>query len=259
MKSKYFLVGFLFLILISFSTTVQGASTWEVEEDKLYIYEIASFDEDLAEDVFVNDDIEDILGEDAEVDAMKAQMTTDVDDIDDFNGDATEDDPGWELEGWVWVAPWTDDEDDFEDPEVPDIAEYSNWKIPEDPEEYGPMVPGLELFFIGFFIYTGVPSPADDWLEDIDWADVDADDSVLTYEYDSSLNPLLDEDYEIVWTWDTDGVYQGSEAIVDGDTIYEIALKKSFLERIPGYELPILLGITAMSTVGLIYIIMKKK
>ena len=85
MKTKHFLIGFLMLSLIAFSTLVQGASTWEVEEDKLFIYEITSWDEDLAEDVYVNDDIEYMLGEDAEVGAMKAQMITDVDEIDDFN------------------------------------------------------------------------------------------------------------------------------------------------------------------------------
>jgi hypothetical protein len=240
MKSKYFVVGFLLLILFSFSTMVRGAD-WEVEEDELYIYEIKSFDEDLAEDVFVNDDIEDILGEDAEVDAMTAQMITDVDEIDDFNNDATEDDPGWAIEGWIWIADWTNDEEDFEDAEVPDISEYSNFRIPEDPEEYGAMIPGWELLLVLLLTYTGAPSPADDWLEDIDWADVDADGSELTYEYDSSGDPTLNEDYEMVWKWDEDGVYLGKEAIVDGDTIYEVV------------------GITAIASVGLIYIIMRKK
>jgi hypothetical protein len=237
---------------------VQGASTWEVEEDELYVYEIKSFDEDLAEDVFVNDDIEDILGEDAEVDAMMAQMITDVDEIDDFNDDATEDDPGWEFEGWRWIAGWTDDEEDFEDPDASDITEYTGIRIPEDPEEYGPLSGFAEVFLLIIITWIGVPSPADDWLDDVDWFSLDPDDETLTLEYDSSSDPTLNEDYEMVWMWDSDGVYQGRQAIVDGDVIYEIALKKSFFERIPGYDFPLFLGFTAVSTIGLIYIMMKK-
>ena len=259
LKSKYILVGFLLLILFSFCTMVRGASTWEVEEDELYIYEIASFDEDLAEDVFVNDDIEDILGPDAEVDSMKAQMITDVDETDDYNNDATEDDPGWVIEGWFWSEDWTDDEEDFEDPDSSDITEFSNIRIPEDPEEYGSLPPGWEFLLVLFLMYTGVPSPADEWLEDIDWANIDADGSELAYEYDSATNPNLNEDYEMFWRWDEDGVFLGYEAVVDGDTIYEVALKRSFWASIPGYELPIVLGVTAFATVGLIYIIMKRK
>ena len=262
MKTKYFLIGFLLLTLIAYSTSVQGASTWEVEEDKLYIYEIKSFDEDLADDVFDTDNIEDVLGEDADIDAMRAQMITDADEIEDFNGDATEDDPGWEFDGWVWVGDWMNDEDDFEDPEVPDIMEYSDVRIPEDPEEYGLLSGFLELFVFFYIISIGVPSPAEDWLDDGDWSSLDPDDGALTLEIDSSSDPDVYEDYEQVYTWDEDGVYQGVEAIVDGDTIYEVSLKGGLLDTllgIPGYELPILLGVVGVSAIGIIYVIMKKK
>jgi hypothetical protein len=60
---------------------VQAASfEYKAEEDKLYIYEITQFDEDVLEDLYVTDyELEDILGKDAEVGAMYCVMITDVD------------------------------------------------------------------------------------------------------------------------------------------------------------------------------------
>ena len=130
MKPKFFLIGFLLLSILAFSMTVRAASySWEVPEDTLFVYEIKSFDPDQADDVFVDDDPEAILGEDAEDGAMMARMITDVEEIEDFDGDAVEDDPGWEIDGWLWkYNSWTTNEDDFEDPEADDVDTFEDWK-----------------------------------------------------------------------------------------------------------------------------------
>lgn len=261
MKSKTFLVIMFLLCLVSFTTVVQGANdyTWEVPEDNLFIYEIKSFDEDLAEDIFVNPDIEDVLGEDAEIGAMKANMITDIDDIDDFNNDATEDDPGWEFEGWFWSAEWTDNEEDFDDPDTSDITEFSGWRLAQDPEEYGTLALFAELIFFLIVINVGVPSPADEWLNDIDFATLEVEGSSLVLEYDSTVDASIDEDYDQYWEFKSNGQYNGYRAeTTDGDIIYEVNLQ-GFLSSIPGYEFPLLLGFMAISLIGVLYLSFKKE
>lgn len=57
------------------------------------------------------------------------------------------------------------------------------------------------------------------------------------------------------YVYDTSTGLMSSMKYTKGDTVLiEVAL----LSAIPGYELPILLGITAISTLGLIYLVMKR-
>jgi len=60
------------------------------------------------------------------------------------------------------------------------------------------------------------------------------------------------------WTWDeTFGAFIGYKLQDDaGNTIYEFEIE---LPGIPGYEISMLLGITAVSIIGMIYIVIRKK
>ncbi|TXT57068.1 MAG: exported protein of unknown function [Promethearchaeota archaeon] len=260
MKSKNSVVIFMLFCLVSFSTAALGASDYSygVSEDELFIYEIKSYDEDLAEDAFVNPDIEDALGQGAEVGAMTATMITDIDDIDDYNNDATEDDPGWQIEGWYWNTEWTEDEEDFDDPDSSDIWEFTI-KVPEDPEDYGAMLPGWEIFLVWSFIYTGVPDPADEYLDDIEWADIDVEDSTLVIEGDASTNPTINEDVTFEYEFKSNGQFHSRRILSEDDeVIYEVSLQ-SFLSSIPGYNPTLIGGLMVFSIMSLIYLNIIKK
>ncbi|MFX1260010.1 MAG: hypothetical protein ACFFAN_19345 [Promethearchaeota archaeon] len=141
-------------------------------------------------------------------------------------------------------------------------------------------------------LIRGVATPVADYLDDIDWQN---DDWIPDVYVDSLLyDSELDED-DITWDWDVDEnkvIHEASfvwddtpeDTWGDGDTeieeyieeitfdentglmslyqimndddevIYELAA----VSAIPGYELPILLGITASFIIGLVYIVRRK-
>ncbi|TXT58864.1 MAG: hypothetical protein BAJALOKI2v1_290020 [Promethearchaeota archaeon] len=254
--------GALFLIVFfSFASYVVADYDYNVPEDELFIYEIKSYDEDVAEDVFVDPDIEVVLGEDAEIGAMFAVEIKDVDDIDNFAGKSGAVD-GYQFEGWFWnyfdpSVGWTDDEDDFEDPDESDIQEFTTITLPVDPEE---LSVGFDLLYIWLvFQYTGVPAPVDEYLDDIDWTDIDVSERTLSYEGTGTIYGTLTEDTEFLWEFGSDGVYQGVKSFnEDGELIYEIALKGGFLSSIPGYQFPLLIGIMSLISIGFLIIVRRR-
>ena len=116
MKYKYFLLSTLIFLIVLSSVGNGYSYSMNAKEDKQYIWEIKSFDEDLAFDVYGIDDIEDFYGFGAEVGAMQAYEITDIyNDIDGFD------------EIWVVVLDfwdWTTDIDDFSD--SPDIEDFES-------------------------------------------------------------------------------------------------------------------------------------
>jgi hypothetical protein len=59
------------------------------------------------------------------------------------------------------------------------------------------------------------------------------------------------------WTYDsTYGAWTGYKCAANGTTIYEFSIELPF---IPGFEIPVLLGVTGFCTIGLVYIVMKKR
>ena len=141
--------------------------------------------------------------------------------------------------------------------------------------------------YLAMIIDEGLPAhqPVDKWLEkvvdDFDvedegpvggfWGDatddqhtgkIKVDDKVVTVEYDWAY-PIYDqqdprdtrEDYKITYTYsDTGG--QSSVEYTGSTTFYKT---ESLAPVIPGYEISILIGAAAISAIGLIYVIMKKK
>lgn len=62
------------------------------------------------------------------------------------------------------------------------------------------------------------------------------------------------------WTWDsTYGAWIGYKVVANSTTIYEFSIELPGTSEIPGFELTVLLGITGFSSIGLIYLVMKKR
>ena len=100
-------------------------------------------------------------------------------------------------------------------------------------------------------IYYFCPTPVSNYLEAAYGAS-------SSYEVEGNSYTYTNSYYNIdhVLTFDSSsGAMSSMKYVYVGKTIWEIRLSST----IPGYELPILLGITAVSTIGLIYIVMKKK
>ncbi|TXT58091.1 MAG: exported protein of unknown function [Promethearchaeota archaeon] len=264
MKSKKVISAFVFLSLIGFSLMVQAASfEYKAEEDKLYIYEITQFDEDVVEDLYVPDyTLEDLLGKDAEVGAMYCVMITDVDETESGGNDA------FAVSGWYWwynnpSVGWTDDESDFEDPDDDDIWEFDDWIVMEDSDDMGE-IPSIVSFssFIYTVRYTFIPSPAEDWLDELEFGFdfVEVNGLAIELEYDKDDYPSLNDDYEIHFTWKNNGVFESIKTYGDGDPMYEVSLKSSLIDdllSVPGYELSILLGFLGVITAGSIFSVKK--
>ncbi len=263
MKKQLFLIGLILLTVMGMSMAVVGASEYEVTEDHLYIYEIREFDEDVMDDTFVYDygDIEGYLGEDAEVGAMTAWMITDVDEADDLGGSGDID--GWRIDAWSWklaTEGWVTDKDDFDDPDSDQISEISNLALYEDAGDYGTIITFffIDHLFVEFLKYTGVPTPVDEWLGDLDFQDNewDVNDRSISYKWDDD-GVTFDEDFEKIYTWNSKGELQSYEEYGGGDLMYELRLQGLF-SSIPGYELPLLLGIAGVTAIGIIYIITRR-
>jgi hypothetical protein len=62
------------------------------------------------------------------------------------------------------------------------------------------------------------------------------------------------------WTYDgTYGSWIGYKCVANSTTIYEFSIELPAAAAIPGFELTFLLGITGFSTIGLIFLVMKKR
>jgi hypothetical protein len=68
--------------------------------------------------------------------------------------------------------------------------------------------------------------------------------------------------YNCTETWTYDGTYGswiGYKVQANSTTVYEFTVELPATAAIPGYELPLVLGITGFSTIGLIFLVMKKR
>ncbi|MEJ2293472.1 MAG: hypothetical protein P8Y23_01740, partial [Candidatus Lokiarchaeota archaeon] len=62
------------------------------------------------------------------------------------------------------------------------------------------------------------------------------------------------------WTWDsTYGAWIGYKLVANSTTIYEFSVELPGTAEIPGFDLAILLGITGFGSIGLVYLVMKKR
>ncbi len=98
-----------------------------------------------------------------------------------------------------------------------------------------------------------VPTPVNSYLETaFDGTTIDVDDTTVSLGF-----TYYGENYKFSYTYrESDGVLEKFALTQSGTEIYAYELETF---QIPGYELTILLGITLISTFGLIYLVMKKK
>ena len=254
MEKKHLLVLTLILGFFANGVFVCGATyEYSVQEDSLYKYEIKTFDAALADQVFKdNDGIEDLLGDGAEVGAMKARMMTNIIEVDDLisKKDGVTKVEGWEIDMWIWTAEWTTNEEDFEDPEVSKISKINSMDLYKNPEDWGTISGWGGLVVLLTITFAGCPNPAADYLAGLDWSGVDIEGTSIVTEYEANDFANVDIDYDYSIMFNSNGVFKGYKAQTeDGSLIYEVGLQSA----IPGYELPIFLGLTALSAIGLIY------
>lgn len=158
---------------------------------------------------------------------------------------------------------------------TPDIAAFDVWGFysPKNITWRTNLIWGKNTsVYNGALYFAQLPTPVDQYLEEITWApkwqnlgntivhNAEAGDYIINF----LLTPVLDqylEDCTETWTYDeTYGAWIGYQ-IKDNENnvIYEFSIDLPTTAAIPGYELPIVLGIFSIATIGLIVLIKNKK
>lgn len=224
MKSKNFLLAFLVLSIFAISTIISAnAAVYSlgVKENDTFTYQITTVDADGLEAVY-GPSWASALGEMSVKGAKVKYLITTIADKTTY----------WLLTVSYWDAT------------TGDFASYpdssgSMWVYKDPNDSFGPSLV--------------CPTPVSSYLTVIagKWPTfLDASDNTLTETFSSPSG------YKESWTYDnSDGALTSFKWIYAGKTIWE--LSRSGI--IPGYELTILLGVSAITTIGLIYILMKKK
>lgn len=159
---------------------------------------------------------------------------------------------------------------------TPDIAAFDVWGFysPKNITWRTNLIWGKNTsVYNGALYFAQLPTPVDQYLEEITWApkwqnlgntivhNAEAGDYILDFPL---LPPVFDqylEDCTETWTYDeTYGAWIGYQ-IKDNENnvIYEFSIDLPTTAAIPGYELPIVLGIFSIATIGLIVLIKNKK
>jgi len=252
MKTKYFLLGLILSHIILFSTITQvkadSSYSLGMKKDTEIILEVQIFDEDGLEDVF--DEYDDAIPEDADEVGMKYKIIVREVDKDaeiDLGILGDYDAFGIEADIWEWTAEEFDEEPDEEEFEIVWFQD------PEDINDAYDVVGGYGYDVIMPFAPISVEKyldEIDDWREDDNEEWKTQDNMVI---HDSIFK---EETFVEIFTYDTETGYLIEYKIIDEDGA--IIYKYGLSEFIPGYELPLILGIIGIFTIGLIYIMRKK-
>jgi hypothetical protein len=251
LKGKYFLLGFLFLNIIVLSTVVQvqAADTdysLGIKKGTEITLEVTTVDEDKLERAF-GDGWEEGIPEDADTVGMKSKIIAkkEIEDAEiDLGILGDYDALGFEADIWEWTEEGFEKEPDEEDFEIVWFQD------PEDQNDAYDPVNGFACDIIMPFI----PITVSKFLRDIEW----------NKEWENEGNMVLhdsksdeDRDFLEVYIYDPDTGFLIGYKIVesDGDIMYEYKLAS---EIIPGYEIPLILGITGIFIVGLLYLMKKR-
>ncbi|MHA1147851.1 MAG: hypothetical protein ACTSR8_06360 [Promethearchaeota archaeon] len=264
MKAKFFLIGVLLLSIFAFSVPVNAIAEYSigVSEGDNYKWEIVYWDKDLADDYLGTADIEDELGDGAKVGAKSAVQIEKIEEADDLtslrNGEDTN---GWKVETLVWD--WTTNEADLE---KEDKADKGSYELFAEPEEMGKDIgedntAGKNLLqTVLTSLLSGVPSPTIEYLSKMDWHSdtkdyLEIDATKILYKI---KDPDTDEYVYYEYVWDSNRGMLTKRKCMEGDEL-NVIFEVIAVGGIPGYELPIFLSIMSVCTLGMIYIIMKKK
>lgn len=253
MKTKYFLLGFILSYILLFSTIaqVQADSSYSLgmKKDTEITLEVKIVDESFLRHVF-GDVWEDSIPEDADEVGMKQKIkvTAIMENAEIDLGVLGEYDAfGFEADIWEWTSDEFDAEPDEEEFEIV-------WF--EDPEDINDAYDTVDGYAYDV-IMPFVPIDVVKYLDDIDEWEENRYEEWRTKENMVIHDSIYDgENFLEVYTYDTENGFLTRYQIIDedGDVIYEYGTS----ETIPGYEIPLILGITGIFTIGLIYIIKKK-
>ena len=252
MKTKYFLLGLILSHIILFSTIAQvkadSSYSLGIKKGTEIILEVQIFDEDGLEDVF--DEYDDAIPEDADEVGMKNKIIVrEVDKDAEIDLGILGDYDAFGIEADIWE--WTDEEFD----EEPDEEEFEIvwFQDPEDINDAYDVVGGYAYDIIMPFAPISVEKfldKIDEWKED-DHEEWKTKDNMVIHD------SIFDEETFVeIFTYDTETGYLIEFKILDEDgaIIYQYGLS----EIIPGYEIPLILGIIGIFTIGLIYIMKKR-
>ena len=259
MKTKYFLIGFLLLSTFAFASMVQGAdASMGIAADEEYTWVVKKIDLDKYAELygFENDP------EDADYPCgltggqgmkwKKRIVSVDEEEIGSIDYFIVAYDY-WSpvLNEGFYDEPNTLSDAKDADDSMDDIGFVTYIEV--DPDDLGSdFKPGWLSDFI--------PTPVADYLDGVDWADdYEADGKVVTFEGEEIGAHCDGDDVDVIrtWEWNDKGVLKSEKLMnTDGDIITEMSLAGG---AIPGYALPILLGVAAVGTIGLVHIVMKKK
>lgn len=192
--------------------------TETLAEDTKLIYELRSFDKDLADKYLGNDDSEDLLDDGAKVGAMFAIMVDDVDKKDDIISlDDGEECDGWEITYYIWD--WEKDAEDLEDKDDATKNVQTVFKNPKDLGEDINNTQAKDKLDDTYF----VPTPSKTYISCIDFdkdADVEVSSSIVFIEQE------VDDDVVYVYDFKTNGMLRSLKVLTDKDEIiYEISVK----------------------------------
>jgi len=254
MKKKSFLIGVILLHIIFLSIAVQAQAadtnySLGIKKDTEIILEVKTFDKKGLKDVF-GDGYKHAIPEGAdEVGLIYKIVVREI--IEDAEIDlgilGDYDAFGFEADIWEWTK------GDFGDNPTDEEFEIVWFQDPEDLNDAYDVVGGYAYDIIMPF----VPIDVVKFLDEIDeWKENDHE------EWKSKDNTVIhdsifdEETFVENFIYDTENGFLVGYKIFDedGDLIFEYGLS----QLIPGYEIPLILGVTCILTIGLIYIMKKR-
>lgn len=253
MKRKCFLIGVLLLHIIFLSATVQvqaASYSLGLEKGTEIILEVKTFDKKGLKDVF-GDGWEEAIPEEADEVGLRSKiLVREVDEDADIDLGILGKYDAFGIEADIWE--WTDEE--FEKEPDEDEFEIVWFQDPEDLNDAYDVVGGYAYDITMPFVPIDVVKFLDEieeWKEDEDHEEWKTKDNTVIHD------SIFDEETFVeVFIYDTGTGFLTGYKIFDEDgvLVYEYGLS----DVIPGYEIPLILGITGIFTIGLIYIMKKR-
>ncbi len=253
MKKKCFLIGVLLLHIIFLSATVQvqaASYSMGLEKGTEIILEVKTFDKKGLKDVF-GDGWEEAIPEEADEAGLRSKIIVrEVDKDTEIDLGILGEYDAFGIEADIWE--WTDEE--FE--EEPDEEEFEIvwFQDPDDINDAYDVVGGYAYDVTMPFVPIDVAKfldEIDEWKEDEDHEEWKTKDNTVIHD------SIFDEETFVeVFIYDTGNGFLTGYKIFDEDgvLVYEYGL----VETIPGYEIPLILGLSGIFTIGLIYIMKKR-
>lgn len=284
-KAKYLLVFFIALGLVAMSPIVIGQTTYTYagSAGNVKILKVTTVDETGLTAIFGptwSATLQYAFGVGCNVTGARSKsVVTDVDTSLTQNfGLGAMDAVNITVDYWLWTT------EAFNDSE-PDYDELSLYFL-----KHPKNLTALVNFYTNFYLATAynvtvpfsmgflgqLPTQGSSFLSELDWEDDwTTDGFTITHEATTGyviylfvgglvgfipIGMMLQDCTEI-WTYDsTYGAFIGYELKDDeGSTVYKFQIELAPTEEIPGYELITIIGITGITSISLIYVVMKKK